>query len=84
MASTELPISNSVGQRWYKQQRKLLKQGQIDIVLRNLQALLCQAKATTIDAIRTICDFFVSHQKHMHYKQLAEDRFFIGSGAMKA
>jgi len=75
---------NSTAQRWYKQHRGLLKQGRIDAILRNLQVRLLQAKGTTLEAMQTIYDFFVTHQKHTAYKQFAEHHFLIGSGAIES
>jgi len=75
---------NATAQRWFKQQRGLLKQGRIDALLRNLQVCLSQAKGTTLEAMQTIYDFFVTHQKHMAYKQLVERHLLIGSGAIES
>lgn len=76
--------SNATAQRWYKQQRKLLKQGRVDTVLHNLQVRLTQAKGTALETMQTICDFLVTHQKRLVYQQFAERHFLSGSGAIES
>jgi len=76
--------SKQAAQGWYKKQRRLLKQGKVDAVLRNMHRHLAPAKGTQRQEMQTIYEYFDTHRQRMAYKQFAEQHLPIGSGAVES
>jgi len=76
--------SQSEAQAWFRKERHLLKQGQVDKVLRHMEALLSQSKASSHGEMQTIYGYFVKHQHRMAYGKLAQYGLPIGSGAIES
>jgi hypothetical protein len=67
--------------KWVSKQRKRLLKGKRDIFMKEIE-MLCQGSKNKI-LLREL-EYFKTHLPHMHYKEVKDDSFPIGSGAVES
>jgi DNA polymerase III epsilon subunit-like protein len=69
-------------QRWFKNMRNLLKQGDVSKIIAALQAL--DQSHDTDEVIRTALQYFQTHETRMQYGQFRAEGLPIGSGVVES
>lgn len=81
VASLRKGWSSKGRKQWLSKQRKLLYQGNVDLVIDGISKL-CRGRNSR--AIRTQLNYFVNHRKHMDYAFVSSQYLPIGSGAIES
>lgn len=81
VASLRKDWSSRKRKRWFNQQRRLLRQGQVEQVIQAIRPL-CRGRNSR--SIRTELNYFIKHRKHMDYERMAQLNLPIGSGAIES
>jgi hypothetical protein len=67
--------------RWFNQQRQLLRQGQVAQVIEAIRPL-CRGRNSR--SIRSELNYFIKHRTHMDYERMTQLNLPIGSGAIES
>ena len=67
--------------KWVSKQRKRLLKGKRDIFMKEIETI-CQGSKNKI--LQRELEYFKTHLPHMHYKEIKDDNFPIGSGAVES
>jgi hypothetical protein len=68
-------------QQWVTRQKRMLKNGRTGEVIKNLRTA---AKGSRSKLLQRELTYFIKNQKRMHYKEVADLKMPIGSGAMES
>lgn len=77
------PLNSRVATRWYQRAETLLFQGQVEQIVRQLTQR-AQSFPTQADALLAQATYFENQKRRMHYLELREDGYPIGSGMIES
>jgi hypothetical protein len=81
VASLRKGWSSRKRKRWFNQQRKLLREGQVEQVIEAIRPLCCGRYSRSI---RSELNYFITHRTHMDYGLMAQLNLPMGSGAIES